>query len=229
MKRILVVLSAVLFSAISINAQNKQVESNLLFSRGSFFETGSNSQRYLFNGSSDYPIPFIGTSFRVAYGLDIPLKGNWSLMPGASLRAHTACLIGMFGVGGDIDTHACADAFCSLRYHIDAGKIGIVLGLGPDVSWSPAKNSYYIDADPRDPRNGHPKFKHFGYSLQPSITFQAGKHWQWGLEALVGLRNMRVQYDNLEYWEDGTCLVWVSDVKGSTYFHMIALTWGFRF
>ena len=91
MKRILVVLFAVLFSAVSINAQNKQVESNLLFSRGSFFETGSNSQRYLFNGSSDYPIPFIGTSFRVAYGLDIPLKGNWSLMPGASLRAHTAC------------------------------------------------------------------------------------------------------------------------------------------
>ncbi|MBR0224326.1 MAG: hypothetical protein IJL93_08650 [Bacteroidales bacterium] len=237
MKRLLFAALVLILSFAVVQAQektgNKSVESNLMFNSGVFFETGSCPMNvgpgdWLWgNGSSALLMP--GHVFRLSYGLDFRLGGDWSLMPGAGLRVQTASLLGMFAIGGDVDVMAAADAFCALRYHLDAGKTRIIFGLGPDVSWL-ASYGYYIDADPSDPRNDLPKFHRVDYGLQPGITFRMGKHWQWGLEANFGLRNMRIPYENLEYHPygnpDETARV---SVKGSTHLHTIALTCGFHF
>ena len=239
MKRILFAACIFLLSLTSIQAQeHKKVESNLMFNSGTFFETGSyygnlnwselfSPQRTCRPSSLLLP----GHVFRISYGLDVKMNEHWSLMPGAGVRVQTASLLGMFAIGGDVDVMAAADAFCALRYHLQAGTCRIIFGLGPDVS-DLTTSTYYIDADPMDPRNGIPKFYHFDYGIQPSITFRMGKHWQWGLEANFGLRNMRIPYE-LEYQHHvpGSCLVDVhtAKVSGTTHLHTVALTCGFHF
>lgn len=239
MKRILFAACIFLLSLTSIQAQeHKKVESNLMFNSGTFFETGSyygninwselfSSERTFRPSSLLLP----GHVFRISYGLDVIMNEHWSLMPGAGVRVQTASLLGMFAIGGDIDVMAAADAFCALRYHLQAGTCRIIFGLGPDVSYL-TTSTYYIDADPMDPRNGVPKFYHFDYGIQPSITLRMGKHWQFGLEANIGLRNMRIPYE-LEYQHHvpGSCLVDVhtAKVSGTTHLHTVALTCGFHF
>ena len=55
---------------------------------------------------------------------------------------------------------------------------------------------------------------------------------QFGVEANIGLRNMRIPY-KLEYYNhwEGTCLTEVRtiEVKGTTYLHTVSLTCGFHF
>lgn len=237
MKRILFAVAILFFSFSAIQAQGiKKVESNLMFNSGTFFETGSydGNLRWgeiLSSANSFRPsyLLFPGRVWRISYGLDIRMGERWSLMPGAGLRAQTASLLGLFAIGADIDVMAAADAFCVLRYHIPVGEDQIIIGLGPDVSYM-SKGTYYIDADPADPRNKLQKFYRFDYGIQPSVTFRTGRHWQWGLEANFGLRNMRVPYENLSYtpcWsQDETATV---SVKGSTHLHTVAFTCGFFF
>ena len=156
------------------------------------------------------------------------MNDRWSLMPGAGLRLQTVSLLGLFAIGADIDVMAAADAFCVLRCHIPVGEDQIIIGLGPDVSFF-SKDGYYIDADPTDPRNGKQKFHRFDYGIQPSITFRTGKHWQWGLEANFGLRNMRIPYEfsYTPYWPDAEQTH--IKVEGTTHFHTVSLTCGFFF
>lgn len=241
MKRILVILFVVLFTAGNLYAQkDKRVESNLMFNSGTFFETGSNyanmnwlrmlSDLRRFSWESLF-LP--GHVSRISYGLDIRMNDRWSLMPGLGLRAQTATIIGMFAVGGDIDVLTAADAFCALRYHLPTRSGNqIIFGLGPDVSRILWQSKYYFDAEPNDPRNGLQKFYNYDYGVQPSVTFRMGKHWQFGLEANIGLRNMRIPY-KLEYYNhwDGTCLTEVRtiEVKGTTHLHTVSLTCGFHF
>ena len=92
----------------------------------------------------------------------------------------------------------------------------MVIGLGPQFSYMVSPDTYYIDADPNDPRDGKEKFKRWDIGLQPSIVFQSGRHWQWGFEASVGLRNMLRQYP--EY-----------SVSGSVHLHNIMFICGWRF
>ena len=241
MKRILFAACIFLLSLTSIQAQeHKKVESNLMFNSGTFFETGSyygninwselfSSERTFRPSSLLLP----GHVFRISYGLDVIMNEHWSLMPGAGVRVQTASLLGMFAIGGDIDVMAAADAFCALRYHLPTRSGNqIIFGLGPDVSRILWQSGYYIDADPRDPRNGLQKFYNYDYGIQPSITLRMGKHWQFGLEANIGLRNMRIPYE-LEYQHHvpGSCLVDVhtAKVSGTTHLHTVALTCGFHF
>ena len=239
MKRFICVAAVLFFSLSSLQAQeHKRVESNLMINSGTFFETGSyygnmNWCELFSSTSSFHPLHLFlpGHVVRLSYGLDIRMSDRWSLMPGAGLRAQTASLLGMFSIGGDVDVMAAADAFCVLRYHIPVGEDQIIIGLGPDVSFL-SKDTYYIDADPADPRNGKQKFYRFDYGIQPSITFRMGKHWQWGLEANFGLRNVRIPYE-LSYIPSGPN-AYLQDpaqvsVKGSTHLHTIALTCGFYF
>lgn len=237
MKRLLFAAAILLISFPAIQAQEiKKVESNLMINSGTFFETGSYAGNLdwfeLLSSADSFRPTYLllpGHVSRLSYGLDIRMSGRWSLMPGAGLRVQTASLLGMFAIGGDVDMMAAADAFCVLRYHIPVGEDQIIIGLGPDVSFL-SKNTYYIDADPNDPRNGKPKFYRFDYGIQPSVTFRTGKHWQWGLEANFGLRNMRIPYE-LSYipsWQPDAEPAQVS-VKGSTYLHTISLTCGFNF
>ena len=239
MKRYLCAAAIFLLSLASIRAQEvKKVESNLMFNSGTFFETGSYGGNFnwgvLFSSTNSFrPLYLLygGHVTRLSYGLDIRMSDHWSLMPGVGARVQTASLLGMFGVGGDFDIMAAADAFCVLRYHIPIGEDQIIIGLGPDVSYL-SKDTYYIDADPADPRNGKRKFYRFDYGIQPSVTFRTGKHWQWGLEANIGLRNMRIPYE-LSYIPSGPYAYLQEptqiSVKGSTYLHTISLTCGFNF
>ena len=223
MKKLFLGACALLMTFSLLSAQGyrfwngKKVENNIRFYTGTFLQTGSNRNYEILNFSHDgFRIPVLGATLRLSYGLDARLGGNWSLMPGAGLRAQTGSLIGMFAIGGDTDLLACADAFLTLRYHLDTEHLGIVFGLGPDVSYVFYQNPYYVDADPDHFRNGLKKFKDFDFGIQPSVTFRMGKHFQWGLEAIFGLRNMRIQYPN-------------AGVYGSTYLHSLMLTCGFHF
>lgn len=231
MKRILLITLASLAAVVSLQAQDKRVESNLTFNSGIFFECGSQSHVFY---SSFNPL-LLGHVSRIAYGLDIKLAEAWSLMPGVGLRAQTQSVLGMYSIGGDVDIMTAADAFCALRYHFPVKTGEIVFGLGPDVSRLIWQDAYYIDADPGDPRNGKQKFYKFDYGVQPSITFRKGKHWQFGLEANIGLRNMRIPYE-FEYtpsWAQNdparTRETSTIKVSGSTFLHTVSLTCGFHF
>lgn len=241
MRRLLPAILAILLAFSPALAQNnKRVESNLMFNSGTFFETGScySNMNWLemFSDMRSFRWEYLflpGHVSRISYGLDILMNDRWSLMPGLGLRAQTASVICMFAVGGDIDVLTAADAFCALRYHLPTRSGNqIIFGLGPDVSRILWQSDYYIDADPNDPLNGLQKFYKYDYGVQPSITFRKGKHWQFGLEANIGLRNMRIPYQ-LEYYDhlEGTCLTEVRtiEVKGTTHLHTISLTCGFHF
>ena len=228
MKRILIVLFVFLLATGGIFAQNgKSVESNIQFSQGMFVETGGGQLKWFIKYAWNYPknIPtcilyyLSSSSTRISYGLDIRLGGPWSLMPGAGLRGDVQSFMLVGSIGGDVDLLGSLDAFCSLRYHLDAGGVGIIFGLGPDVSYIFYQSPYYIDADPGDPLNGKDKFYHFDYAVQPSITFRAGKHWQWGLEANLGVRNMRIPYP--QYTD--------SPIRIPSYLDRISFTCGFHF
>ena len=228
MKRILIVLFVFFLATGVIFAQNgKGVESNIQFSQGMFVETGGGQlkwfSKYVWNYPKNIPTCILcylsSSSTRISYGLDIRLGGPWSLMPGAGLRGDVQSFMLVGSIGGDVDLLGSLDAFCSLRYHLDAGGVGIIFGLGPDVSYIFYQSPYYIDADPGDPLNGKDKFYHFDYAVQPSITFRAGKHWQWGLEANLGVRNMRIPYP--QYTE--------SPIRIPSYLDRISFTCGFHF
>lgn len=208
MKRFLFVMIAVLVAVTSSAQQkvaSKQLESNLMIGAGLFGETG--------NMASDV---FPGAVVRLSYGLDMKLGGIWSLMPGAGIRTHLGEINRIGWEGGDPDEMTMADVFCQARCHFGPGGDKIVIGLGPQFSYMVSPDTYYTDADPSDPRNGKEKFERWDIGLQSSIVFRSGKHWQWGFEASVGLRNMLRQYP--EY-----------NVSGNVHMHNIMFICGWRF
>ena len=136
---------------------------------GLFGETG--------NQASDV---FPGAVLRLSYGLDLKVSEQWSVMPGAGIRAQLGEVNHIGWVGGDPDGMAMADLFCQARL------------------------------------NGKDKIKKFYLGLQPSIVIQSGKHFQWGFEASVGLRNMLRQYP--EY-----------NISGQVHLHNLMVFLGWRF
>lgn len=208
MKRILFLIAAVLVSVAASAQQNaswKRLESNIMIGAGLFGETGNKASNV-----------FPGAVLRMSYGLDVKLGDKWSLMPGAGIRAQLGEVNHIGWVGGDPDGMSMADVFCQARYHFESNGVNMVVGLGPQFSYMVSPDTYYIDADPNDPRGGKEKFERWDIGLQPSIVFQSGKHWQWGFEASVGLRNMLRQYP--EY-----------NVTGNVHLHNIMFICGWRF
>lgn len=208
MKRLIFFMAATLFSIAAYAQQNspkKPLESNIMIGAGLFGETG--------NKASDV---FPGAVLRLSYGLDVQLGDKWSMMPGAGIRTQLGEINHIGWVGGDPDGMSMADVFCQVRYHFESEGDKMVIGLGPQFSYMVSPDTYYIDADPSDLRNGKEKFERWDIGLQPSIVFQSGKHWQWGFEASVGLRNMLRQYP--EY-----------NVAGSVHLHNIMFICGLRF
>ena len=183
----------------------KKVENNFLIGTGLFGETGNRAQRV-----------FPGAVLRLSYGLDVRVSEPWSVMPGVGIRAQLGEINHFGWVGGDPDGMAMADVFCQVRYHFVTEGTRMVVGLGPQCSYMVCPDTYYIDADPSDPRNGKEKFKKWDIGLQPSIVFLSRGHFQWGIEASVGLRNMLRQYP--EY-----------DVTGRVHLHNIMFICGWRF
>ena len=183
----------------------KRLENHFMIGAGLFGETGNQARDV-----------FPGAVLRLSYGLDVKLTDNWSLMPGAGIRAQLGEVNHIGWLGGDPEGMSMADLFCQARYHLILADTKTVIGLGPQFSYMVSPDTYYVDADPDDPKNGKEKFERWDIGLQPSIVFQKGKHWQWGFEASVGLRNMLRQYP--EY-----------NVSGSVHLHNIMFICGWRF
>lgn len=201
----LTTLSAFLFAVI-VSAQEKRLESNVMMGGGLFLESG-------YPGHEENP----GAVLRLSYGLDRKVSEKWSVMPGFGSRIQLGDIRHLGWVGGDPDEMVMLDAFVSARYHFtDADGTKTVIGLGPALSYSIAPDTYYIDADPSDPRNAKEKFHRFSLGIQPSVTFRTDRHFQWGLEASIGLLNELRQYP--EY-----------HVAGSIHFHYLAVMCGWRF
>ena len=200
MKRIFFIMLA-LMAVITARAQ----ESNVMIGAGLFGETGNQARDV-----------FPGAVLRLSYGLDVRLDDRWSVMPGAGIRSQLGEVNHIGYVGGDPEGMSMADVFCQARYRFESEGIGMVVGLGPQFSYMVSPDTYYIDADPNDPRSGKEKFKSWDIGLQPSLVFRSGKHWQWGFEASVGLRNMLRQYP-------------AYDVTGSVHLHDLMFLCGWRF
>ena len=207
MKRILITLLALMVTQSGWAQEQrvgKRVESNLMFGGGLFLETGS-------LGIHESP----GAALQLSYGLDVRLNEHWSVMPGAGVRAQRLEINHIGWIGGDPDGMGVIDFSCLARYHFHAEGTDMVVGLGPLLSLF-SQDTYYIDADPWDPLNSKAKWNRWWIGLKPSLVFQTGKHWQWGLEANIGLRNQMRQYP--EYHK-----------TGGKYCHNLMVTCGWRF
>lgn len=198
------------FSYAQNLAPRKQFESNFDIGTGLFMETGN-------AGSREKP----GLALRVSYGLDIALDNNWSLMPGVATKEQVSNFLhsDLFGYdGGDGDDMVTGELFCLARYRYQLidGKTAVV-GLGPQISYMMVPDRYYYDADPWDPINNKEKFHRWDIGLQPSFVILSGRHFQWGFNAVIGLRNMMLQYP---YHNLST---------GSIYLNNVLLTLGWHF
>ena len=172
--------------SIGAAAQQRKVESIFQAGLGSFIETT--------DGRIDIDQE-PGIALKLSYGLDIPVAGAWSALPGIGLRAQVADIRHIAWKGGDPDGLAYADAFLLARYHITPSSgSSIALHIGPDISYELSKEDYYIDWDPKDPMSGKRKYKPWDFGLLTGLTFEKGPHWQFGAEACLGLRNLLIQY-----------------------------------
>ncbi|MBQ8060649.1 MAG: hypothetical protein IJ205_01715 [Bacteroidales bacterium] len=185
MKRILLSVIAVIVIAAGAMAQEKikRFENIFQVGGGLFLESGTYD-------SGNNP----GAALRLSYGLDIKFNECWSIMPGIGAAGMLGDVRHWGWVGGDVDDYSCLDAFCDVRFDIQSDGSRIVLGLGPCFYYSKNSDTYYIDHDPMDPRNSDIKFWNHGYGLRPSIFFEHGRHFKWGFEGNIGLRNMRIPY-----------------------------------
>ena len=207
MRRVIIFIIAVLSLASGANAQERirRFENIFQIGGGLFLESGS------FN-SGNNP----GLALRLSYGLDVKVDENWSIMPGIGATGMLGDIRHWGWIGGDIDDYSCVDAFCDVRFHTRSEGSRIVLGLGPCFCFSKDQSTYYIDADLGDPRNLDVKFRNFGFGFRPSICFEHGKHFKWGVEGNIGLRNMRVPYPE-------------HNITGKTRFNNLLLVIGFGF
>lgn len=187
----------------------KKLEHNIRLGTGVAFETGSNAKSY----------HNIGPAVQLAYGLDMALTENISLMPEIGLRASMPFFL--FAVGADLDGMAYADLSLSLRYHKPASNV--IFGLAPVVSYMVVPGTYYVDADPSDPLNGKETFNRADFGIRPSMTFRHGRHFQWGVEAHIGVLNAMRQYP--EYNCTGAISVHhVMPISGSSGYWTVTFT-----
>ena len=204
MKKIIAAIALIVLCTTSY-AQEKKLTNNFMMGAGLFLETGTDTWHH-------NP----GAVVRLSYGLDIPIEGSWSLMPGAGIRMQMSDIAHIGWCGGDGHALSYADVFCVARYHTEDNGQKVIFGIGPQLSIVTLPDTYYIDADPMDPLNNKETFKRYDLGLQPSVIFLKGKHWQWGFEASIGLLNAMVQYPEMHH-------------TGSIHLHNVMIVGGWRF
>jgi len=198
----------ILFTALSVfvsSAQSKSspVQFHLRAGMGPFLESGTYKDN-------------MGLAVRLSAGVEMKLAENWSVLAGAGIREQISDIAHFLWVGSDPDGLGGVDVHLAARYRINAGNSAFILGLGPQVTFVTEHDTYYVDHDPNDPIDGQRKFLPTDYGIQPSIYYELGKHWEFGVEGCIGLRNMRIQYP--EHHRTGT-----------TRMHTILFVAGFRF
>ena len=205
-RKIFITVAASMLSILAFSQESqswKRFENNLQLGGGLFLETGNDHR---IKAGKQNP----GTVLRLSYGLDIRFNEKWSVMPGAGFRTQAGGLRNRREYGAYNDCMSLTDLFLTARYHLDSGKSRIVFGLGPAISYivSPAYYDYDHDLE---------KFRRLDVGIQPSVTFLHGEHFQWGVEANIGLSDIRLRYLELNMPFD------------STYQHYLALTCGWHF
>lgn len=204
MKRIIFVLFIVLCSA-SLHAQSeKKVTPVLEVGAGLSVKT-----------NSGYGESVNGLATELTLGLEIRLDDKWSVMPqiGHNLMLNDLKTLFADYIGSDPDYFSFYNAAVLGRYKLEDG---VAIGFGPAVYITEDRDTYYIDANPSDPRNGLAKLKPWDFGLRATLTKDCGKHWRIGALVNVGLRNMLCQYPD-------------AGVTGSTHLYSLCFTVGFRF
>lgn len=204
MKRILIAFFAILCSA-SLHAQSeKKVTPVLEIGAGLSVKT-----------NSGYGESVNGLATEFTLGLEIRLDDKWSVMPqiGHNLMLNDLKTLFADYIGSDPDYFSFYNAAVLGRYKLEDG---VAIGFGPAVYITEDRDTYYIDANPSDPRNGRAKIKPWDFGLRATLTKDCGKHWRIGALANVGLRNMLCQYPD-------------AGVTGSTHLYSLCFTVGFRF
>lgn len=204
MKRALIVIFAVLCSA-SLHAQEgKKVTPVLEIGTGLSVEA-----------NSGYGECVKGLATELSFGLDIRLDEKWSMMPqiGHNIMFGDAWYLFRGYIGADYDVFSFYNASILGRYKLDDG---IAVGFGPAVFITEGESTYYIDADPSDPRNSLVKIKPWDFGFRASLTNEFGKHWRLGVLANIGLRDMLYQYPDF-------------GITGHTHLFSLCITAGFRF
>lgn len=203
MKKHAFLFIAFLLVGVGVSAQEsrpfKRVENQIQAGAGLFLETGKD-----YRIKSQNP----GIVLRLSYGLDIRLSDHWSVMPGAGIRAQMG---GIFGDSWDKDNMTLADCFVTARYHLESAGHRIVFGLGPAFSYMLSPVRYHESNFTGE------KYRRSDIGIQPSVTFLRGEHFQWGLEANIGLKDLRIVYMDL------------NTPFSPTYLNYLALTCGWRF
>lgn len=156
-----------------------------------------------------------GLATELSLGLDIRLDEKWSMMPqiGHNIMFGDAWYLFRGYVGADFDVYSFYNAAVLGRYKFDDG---VAVGFGPAVYITEGETTYYIDADPSDPRQGLVKIKLWDFGLRVALTKDYGKHWRIGALANAGLRNMLYQYPDV-------------GITGHTHLFSLCVTAGFRF
>ena len=209
MKRFVILFTLLYLAGLGVSAQEKRpfqrIESNAQIGGGLFLETGKDYR-------IDYQNP--GIALRLSYGLDFRFHEKWSLMPGVGLRTQMG---GVLKLKKDerqkdmADNMALADFFVTARYHLETERQRIVFGLGLAFSYMILPAHYHYSNFTSE------KFRRVDIGIQPSVAFLHGEHFQWGLEANIGLKDLRIAYMNLD------------TPFNSTYLNYLAVTCGWHF
>lgn len=194
----------ILFVLTSFNAyaQEKKWEHNVSAGIGAFFSKAGKESRN-------------GVAFKLGYGLNYYFSEHWSVMSGVSYREVIEKAFESTNDGVNDDHFTFIDVPIIAQYHIGNGNGSWTFGLGPVFSFCVGNTSYYINADPSDPRNKLDKCKSFSLALQPSVAYQFAKHWKVGLEGHLNLTDMKNKDDIY--------------LNGRRHIHHVAATIGFVF
>ena len=175
------ILTVLLLSLGTLHAQEKKAAHQVSLGTGCFFESGS---------MTDSP----GVALRLSYGCDIRLGGGWSVMPGVGVRVQKAAVGKWRRKGGSANGYACADAFFQVNYQ---PARDLVFGIGPVVSYALTCMKYDASSlgNPDSPLVGKDIYYALDFGIMPSILFPLSEHWRFGVEAIFGLRNLRIPYE----------------------------------
>lgn len=171
------ILLAVLLTAIATSAQNKRWENNF------YLSSGFTNSYYGEDGDV--------AAFHLGYGLNYYFNDRWSAMPGIAWRVKYG--LGYIDDGSPSSECQWIDVPLLAQYHLGLkgqSRYGFVFEAGPVLSFLASNDYFFNDANPTDPVNGAPEYKHFDLGLEPAVYFEL-KHWRWGVKYHVGLLNTK--------------------------------------
>lgn len=189
---LLTILTWGLFCVPSAAIENNSISKNsfeLRLSLGSFCESVYYPQSG-YRGIENVP----GMTYALSLGFVTPLSHKLSVEPGIGINLSFGDLDNYGKEGGNILAMPGIDLFFMAQYHIELSNYMLIAELGPELLYFTESESYYIDANPLDPRNGKDIYQKWDIALKPGLVLQAGKHFLAGIEFPIGLRNVRKLY-----------------------------------